>query len=87
MKITRVDAVQAHPIPTRAHAPRGPFPPELFRESEIIYDYEPALNEDGQNSPLGATAQNNFRDIKWLYCGTCYERVKESDTASHVCEE
>jgi hypothetical protein len=29
MKIIRVQAVQAHAVPKTAHAPRGPFPPEL----------------------------------------------------------
>ena len=29
MRIIRVDAVQAHAVPKSAHAPRGPFPPEM----------------------------------------------------------
>ena len=29
MRIIRVQAVQAHAVPKTAHAPRGPFPPEL----------------------------------------------------------
>ena len=87
MRITRVDAVQAHPVPKQAHAPRGPFPPELFREEPIVYAYEPALNEDGSNLPVGSTAQNNFSEIKWLYCGLCYEKVKSNETEEHECEE
>jgi hypothetical protein len=60
MKITRVKAVQAHPVPNKVHAPRGPFPNELFREPEIINDYHPEDDETGSSFPLGATAQNNF---------------------------
>ena len=86
MKIYREQAKQAHPIPSRAYAPRGPFPVDLFREPEIIDNYEPAMNEDGSGFPEGSTAQNNFQPIKWLYCGVCYERVKASETEGHVCE-
>jgi len=87
MKIYREQAKQTHPVPTRAHSPRGPFPPELFAESAIVTDYQPAYSEDGSEHPVGGTAQNNFKPIKWLYCGTCYEKVKSTETATHVCEE
>lgn len=65
--------------------------PDLFEtdigyESEIVDDYFPAMPEDGSDIPLGATAQNNFQPIKWLYCSVCYERVKSTETGSHVCE-
>lgn len=65
--------------------PKGPFPDHLFYEPEIVDDYLPAMNEDGLGIPEGATAQNNFKPIKWLYCGVCYEKVKSTETENHVC--
>lgn len=74
-------------MPSRVTAPRGPFPAHLFEESEIVDNYMPAMAEDGLESPIGATAQNNFQPVKWLYCSACYEKVKATETSSHICEE
>lgn len=87
MKIYKEQAKQAHPVPSRVMSPRGPFPEHLFYEPEIVDDYTPAMAEDGSELPMGATAQNNFQAIKWLYCSSCYEKVKATETESHVCEE
>lgn len=40
MKIIRVPAVQAHAVPKSAHAPRGPFPPEMrgFNPRSVEFD-------------------------------------------------
>ena len=40
MRIIRVQAVQAHAVPKHAHAPRGPFPPEMqgFNQRSIELD-------------------------------------------------
>lgn len=86
MKIERIAAVQAHPVPSHAMQPRGPFPPELFRESPIVFDYESAYDEGGDNFEKGATVQNNFKPAKFLRCGECLARVKENETETHVCE-
>jgi hypothetical protein len=67
--------------------PVGPFPRELFKESEIIDNYEPQLAEDGAGFALGSTAQNNFRPVKHLRCSNCLARVPETETQNHVCEE
>jgi hypothetical protein len=87
MKITRVKAIQAHPVPEKAHQPRGPFPTSLFREPEIVYDYEPEQDEGGSNFPLGATAQNNFKPPHYLRCKSCLTRVIEEDAHLHKCDE
>lgn len=79
-------AKQGHPVPASVIAPSGPFPRELFKEPHIVDDYEPAMNPDGINIPLGATAQNDFKPIKWVYCSSCYERVKAAETENHTCE-
>ena len=85
MRITTKRAHQVHYVPDRITEPQGPFPRELFEEPEIIVD-KPALNEDGSEFPLGATAQNQFKPPKYLRCAACMVRVLESETDSHVCE-
>ena len=84
MKITRVKAIQAHPVPEK---PRGPFPASLFKEPEIVYDYESEQDEGGSNFPLGATAQNNFKPPHYLRCKSCLTRVIEEDAHLHKCDE
>jgi len=90
-RIQRIDAPQAHPVPKHAHAPRGPFPPEMTQgnpasEPKIVVDYQSAFPEDGSDTPLGSTAQNKFKPIKWLRCANCFVRVREEETEDHVCE-
>jgi hypothetical protein len=87
MKIVRVQAVQAHPVPKRVHEPYGPFPVELFDEPEIIYDY--ASEDDDGSSSLepGATAQNNYRPARYFRCRHCDLRVTEEEIEAHICGE
>lgn len=87
MRVSKHQAVQVHPVPSIATDPKGPFPRELFKEPDIIDDYEPEYAEDGANFPLGATAQNNFKPPRYLRCAVCLIRVLESETQNHVCEE
>ena len=86
MHVERIDAIQVHPIPKHQVAARGPFPPELFREPEIVTQYESAYNENGDSYEKGATTQNNFTPPRWLRCGECLARVKDTETELHVCE-
>ena len=85
MKVTRHTAIQIHPVPSKVTAPQGPFPKDLFRESEIINDYD--NSEFGENIPLGGTVQNNFKPPRAMRCGNCLARVMENETATHVCEQ
>ena len=87
MKTTRVKAKQAHPVPNKVTNPTGPFPRELFKESKIVDDYHPALNEDGMDFEYGATAQNNFKPPHYLRCKSCLTRVIEEDAHLHKCDE
>ena len=87
MKITRVKAIQAHPVPEKAYQAKGPFPDHLFRESKIVFDYESENDENGNNFPLGATAQNNFKPPRYLRCKSCLTRVIEEDALLHKCGE
>lgn len=87
MRMTRVKAVQVHAVPERMQDPQGPFPRELFREPEIVSDYEPQYAEDGGGFEPGSTAQNNYRPPKYLRCKACLVRVLESETENHICED
>ena len=87
MKVTRVKAVQAHPVPSKVTSPKGPFPPELFRESKIVTEYESVDPEDGHNFSIGSTSQNNFEGLRTLICSECDDRVLENRTGDHTCKE
>lgn len=89
MRVRQYEAKQAHYVPKRAYYPRSleQLLDTYAQQPEIVYDYEPAMPEDGSEMPDGATAQNNFQPIKWLYCSVCYEKVKSTETSAHVCPE
>jgi hypothetical protein len=84
-RVERIQAPQAHPVPKHAHFPRGPFPPEMFAEPTVITEYPGAYPDDGSNLDVGTTAQNGFKSTRWLRCAECFDRVKETETESHVC--
>lgn len=86
MKLIRVKALQPHPVPLTATAPKGPFPPEIFDEPKSVSDYESAFPEDGSSFPKGSTAQNNFSEVRMLVCGGCYQKVLSTETEEHLCE-
>lgn len=87
MKITRVQAIQAHPVPKRVHEPYGPFPVELFDEPEIVYDYH-SEDDDGTSSlEPGATAQNDYKPERFFRCRHCHARVTEAEMDAHSCGE
>lgn len=87
MKIINHQAVQVHPVPSHITDPVGPFPRELFREPEIVDEYESQYAEDGSQFPLGGTVQNNFKPLRYLRCSRCFARVLETETQDHICEE
>ena len=87
MRITRIPTKQGHPFPSQRMEPRGPFPPELFREPEIIVDYDSQPDGGGDPIPEGSTAQNNFRELRWFRCRLCQEVLIESALDDHICED
>jgi hypothetical protein len=86
MKITRIDAPQAHPVPRSILTPQGPFPRELYNEKPVVDNYEPEMPEDGSNVAIGGTAQNNFKSPKIMICSWCDEKVFANKTGNHVCK-
>ena len=85
MRITTIAAKQGHAVPAVATRPMGPFPPELFRTPAPVVDYVSQPDGGGEVLPEDATAQNNFRGVKWYRCRACHEAVTEDDVALHRC--
>jgi len=81
MRIQRIETKQGHPVPKSAHHPRGPFPAEMMQKPEIIVDYVPEDNE----IPIGATAQNDYREPKVFKCKFCLNLVYEHQIPDHYC--
>ena len=87
MHIERIKTKQGHPVPKTAHAPKGPFPPELFEQPEVVVDYTPQPDGGEEDMPLGSTAQNDFKPIRWFRCKSCRDLVPEPQLGTHMCEE
>ena len=83
MRIIRKPAYQGHAVPQTAMSPRGPFPAEVLAGPVVTYDEDPS----DETLPQGATAQNDYRGIRYLRCTGCGEIVREDDADSHQCEE
>lgn len=76
MRVIHLQAQQGHPVPQRAMEPRGPF-----------QHYEPVvvdLEEDPDEFPYGATAQNNMRGVDLYECQGCEAVLLESELDSHM---
>jgi len=87
MRIERIKTKQGHPVPKQATHPKGPFPPELMQRPQVISDYVPQPDGGEEEFPLGATAQNNFKAVRWFKCKKCSEIISEQKLPSHSCED
>lgn len=83
MRIQRIETKQGHPVPKSAHAPRGPFPPELRQRPQVIVDYVP----EDEEIATGATAQNNYTEPKVFRCKLCLDYLYEHQIPDHQCKE
>jgi hypothetical protein len=87
MRIERIVTKQGHAVPEAAYAPRGPFPAELFTAKPVITDYVAQSDSGGPELPEGATAQNNYREVRWFRCRDCFGTVRENELDSHNCDD
>lgn len=87
MRIERIATRQGHPVPDTAHSPKGPFPPELFETPKVVTEYLPQPDGGGEEIPVGATAQNDFKPLKWFRCKICTEVIAEHEISDHPCKE
>lgn len=76
MPFIRKFAVQGHAIPSVAHSPRGPFPPEVLAEPEMAFDptYSDSLHV-------------GLDDVRFFKCRDCDEIMLGEDLDDHICEE
>jgi hypothetical protein len=77
MPIIRKFAVQGHPIPKTAHAPRGPFPPEVISQSSVYYGEE----------TYGDSLHEALDDIRLFRCKDCATILYEDELSAHQCED
>lgn len=77
MPIIRKYAVQGHAVPKGYQAPRGPFPPEIFQTSPVVY--EEGTQADSLHEALD--------DVRMFFCKYCADVLYEDELESHECEE
>jgi hypothetical protein len=85
MRIERIVTKQGHPVPSKAHRPNGPFPPEVLAQPKVIHEYDRQDDGDGSSIPLGSTAQNKFNELRWYVCNDCGEKLPETKLEVHIC--
>lgn len=65
--------------------PQGPFDRELTIPSRVeVPDSGP--DDGGGYHPVGSTAQNQFKEVKWFRCSYCERLVRETHLESHECD-
>jgi hypothetical protein len=77
MPIIRKFAVQGHAVPKGYQAPRGPFPPELFQSSPVVYD-------ETQHSDSLHEALDN---VRMFFCKYCADVLYEDELEGHICSD
>ena len=76
--IKKVASRQPHPVPRYAHAPKGPFPNELFATAPVINLYEPEIEDNFEFS--------GEEDDEWYLCYHCDEPIHYTELNAHECE-
>jgi len=75
MTIIRKFAIQGHAVPSVAHSPRGPFPPEVLAQ--------PKMEHVDQHSDSLHVALD---DVRFFRCRDCEEILLEAELTNHDCE-
>jgi hypothetical protein len=76
MKVVRKFAIQGHAVPLQAHAPNGPFPPEVLAGPKMGY-------EESHSDSL----HEGLDDYRLFRCRICGEVLNGEELALHECEE
>ena len=76
MPLVRKFAIQGHAVPSVAHSPRGPFPPEVLAQPEVDMEdtYSDSLHE-------------GLDDYRLFRCRQCEDILLEAELTNHDCEE
>jgi hypothetical protein len=76
MPIIRKFAVQGHAVPSTAHSPRGPFPPEVLAQPRMdVGDY----HSDSLHVGLD--------DVRFFRCRECDDIMLQDELDTHECED
>lgn len=75
MKVIRRFAVQGHTVPSGAHSPRGPFPPEVLAQPRMDFG-------DHHSDSLHV----GLDDTRFFKCRACEEVLLEAELDNHDCE-
>ena len=76
MKLIRKFAVQGHAVPSGAHSPRGPFPPEVLAGPQMAY------GEDHADS-----LHPGLDDVHFYRCKECSEILESDELEDHDCDK
>lgn len=76
MPLIRKFAIQGHAVPSGPHAPRGPFPREIYAQSPVVYD---EYSSDSLHEALD--------DVKMFVCNFCGEVLYEDEVEAHNCDD
>jgi hypothetical protein len=77
MPLIRKFAVQGHPVPSGAHSPRGPFPPEIFARNPVARD--DSTHSDSLHEALD--------DVRMFRCRYCADVLYEDELDTHDCNQ
>lgn len=76
MPLIRKFAVQGHPVPNGYARPVGPFPPEIFAQTRVVYEED---NSDSLHEALD--------NVRLFRCKDCSEILYEDELDFHQCED
>ena len=74
MTLIRKFAIQGHSVPSSAHTPRGPFPPEVLAKPEMAV-------EEHRSDSLHA----GLDDVRFFKCKECEEVLLQDELDNHEC--
>ncbi len=84
MRIRRIDTFQGHYVPDKAYRPGSIFAPEVTYQEPVLVDY-PTEQEGLESYPVGATAQNQMKGVRYFRCNLCQTVISEYELDGHEC--
>ena len=76
MPVIRKFAIQGHAIPSIAHSPRGPFPPEVLAQPQMT-----ETREHGDSLHVG------LDDVRFFRCKGCNVVLESHELEGHNCSD
>ena len=76
MKLIRKFAIQGHAIPSSAHSPRGPFPPEVLAGPKM-----------DQSEYHADSLHVGLDDVRFFKCKDCHTVLETNELEDHDCDD